>query len=112
MQYTLDSFKQVKEALIKSFPEKKIEFETAILTSETEKFKISNSEVYFFGVLTVGTNCKANLYLHNKKSIEVDSNSQIIDIFQKIEYLDSNDVVISDGSQESHFRGFELILSD
>lgn len=113
MNYTLDSVKHFRNCL----KELKRDFDVSKpkpLYLSSDKTELTNSasskKTYYFGVLTVGSECTADLYFDGNKVSTVRKNSQIITEFSHVVYHDLGGNEITDSSEGGSFRGFQMNL--
>jgi len=110
MQYTLDSREQVLAGLHELYPSKKIKSKSALLTNDLTRLKEENEGVFYFGVLTLGNNIKATLNFEGLETIEVQKNSQIIELFSNISLTKDDGTPLIE-VPKGFFRGFEITIS-
>lgn len=105
MNYTLDSVEHAKEVLKETLKIKNVTAIPVVLDLEQLTKKELNN--YYFGVITIGSNIeKLNLSLFGLNFIDVEKNSQIIELF---DFLTITKVVNDLNYSKGHFRGFRLI---
>ena len=110
MQYTLDSREQVLAGLQEMYPSKKIKSKDALITTDLNRLKQENDGVYYFGVLSVGKNIKARLNFEGVETIEVQKNSQIIELFTSVQLTKADGTALIE-EPKGIFRGFEITIS-
>lgn len=106
---TLDNIKHVEEVLKTKLGVSKIVTQPVVLT--INELKKSNLGLYYFGVVTLGKNItSARFNLHGFDIIEIEANSQIILLFNR---LDCD--IVSDSKVPfafGQFRGYRLIADN
>lgn len=110
MQYTLDSREQVLAGLQEMYPSKKIKTKDTLITADLNRLKEENGGVFYFGVLTLGNNLKATLNFEGVETIEVQKNSQIIELFTSINLTKEDGTPLLE-TPKGFFRGFEITIS-
>lgn len=110
MQYTLDSVEQAIDGLREMYPSKKNFDRKTYMTKDLNNLKTANNNIYFFGVLTVGKNIIATPKFEGGEMLDVNKNSQIIELFSNISLTDQDGGVLAE-APKGFFRGFEIVIS-
>ncbi len=114
MQYTLDSIVQVQQALKEGesgFDYTPIPILYTKLSQILELTQSSPNNIYF-GILTVGIGNSCTIYSsENDSLINVDENSQIVELFDHLVFLDNQGQLIDNNNIKAQFRGFVITAS-
>ena len=109
MNYTLDSITHAVAAVKATLQEKVISVEPILITDFSELGKRIQKR-YLFGRMTVGNGMtKVTFLLNNEPIIEVDPNSQIDLLFDRV-YAFFEDEDLNGKDFMGQFRGFEIIV--
>ena len=109
MKYTLDSITHAIAVVKETLQEKVVSVEPILITDFTELGKRIQKR-YLFGRMTVGNGMKkVTFLLNNKTIIEVDPNSQIDLLFDRV-YSFFEDESLNGKDFMGQFRGFEIIV--
>lgn len=108
MQYTLDSVTHAKEVVLSRFSSNKVEekvYQTKDLNTLTK-----HENTFYFGVLTCGSNIKkCTVFDDDNEIIDVNKNSQVIELFSHLKFFDETNQEITTGVK-GRFRGFEITV--
>jgi hypothetical protein len=107
MNYTMDSVEHAQAVLTEKTDLEVRSLKPCFFTKLNDIDTVENR--YFFGVLTIGRNVDSALLSFNDfPIIEISTNSQIIQLFQSVDFL--GELANESPYYEASFRGFEIVM--